>query len=221
MRGGPRPGSFAPVNEKILPLSITMMAGPQIMSAIVFVTVRDAVKISACFVAGVAIAATVGVALGRLLLSLLGSNVDLGSSSSNSSAGTIIQLVLVALLVLAALKNWLGRETAEPPKWLGTLQEAGPRKAFFTGLLVILAMPSDIVIMLTVATNLEHSNSSFVDALPFIGLTVLVSALPLLGYLLFRKRAKVAMPKVANWMNDNSWLVNIIVCGIFVVLILA
>jgi hypothetical protein len=29
------------------------------------------------------------------------------------------------------------------------------------------------------------------------------------------------MPKVRDWMNANSWLVNIIVYGIFIVLILA
>jgi ribulose 1,5-bisphosphate synthetase/thiazole synthase len=28
------------------------------------------------------------------------------------------------------------------------------------------------------------------------------------------------MPRVRDWMNTNSWLVNIIVCGIFIVLIL-
>jgi hypothetical protein len=43
---------------------------------------------------------------------------------------------------------------------------------------VILLMPSDIIIMLTVATNLEQTGSSFAEALPFIGLTVLVAVLP-------------------------------------------
>ena len=42
---------------------------------------------------------------------------------------TIIQYALIALLVAAALKNYLRRETIEPPKWLGKLQEAGPKQA--------------------------------------------------------------------------------------------
>jgi hypothetical protein len=29
-----------------------------------------------------------------------------------------------------------------------------------------------------------------------------------------------AMPKLRDWMNSNSWLVNIIVCVIFIVLII-
>jgi hypothetical protein len=85
---------------------------------------------------------------------------------------------------------------------------------------VILAMPSDIVVMLTVGTNLEQTNSSFLDALPFLGATVLVAALPLLGYLLFRRRVQTAMPKVRDWMNNNAWAVNVIVCAIFILLII-
>ena len=48
---------------QILPLAITMMLGPQIMSAIIFDTTSKPVKLSAYFLAAVAIAATVGVAI--------------------------------------------------------------------------------------------------------------------------------------------------------------
>jgi hypothetical protein len=47
-----------------------------------------------------------------------------------------------------------------------------------TGLLVIWLMPGDIIVMLTVATNLEHNDVGLVAALPFIVSTVLVAALP-------------------------------------------
>ncbi len=203
---------------QILPLAVTMMAGPQMMSDIIFITSTRPVLINGAFVLAVAIAVTAGTAIATGLVSLLG--IDLGSSSDSGSAGTIIQVALVALLILAAIKNVVRRETIEPPKWLGALQEADQKKAFTTGLLVIWAMPSDIIIMLTVGTNLQQTNSSLVDALPFIAATVLVAALPLLGYLLFRRRAQTAMPKVRDWMNNNAWAVNVIVCGIFILLIL-
>jgi len=204
---------------KILPLAITMMAGPQIMSAIIFVTHREAVRVSLAFLLGVAVATTVGTAIARGLVSALG--LDLGDPSDRGSAGVYIQIALVALLVVAVIRNYVKRETVEPPKWLGALQTASPKKALTTGLMVILVMPSDIIIMLTVATNLEQTGSSFAEAVPFIGLTVLVAALPLLGFLLFHRRAQRAMPKVRDWMRDQAWAVNVIVCAIFIVLILA
>jgi uncharacterized protein involved in cysteine biosynthesis len=49
---------------------------------------------------------------------------------------------------------------------------------------------------------------------------VLVAALPLLLFELFHRRAQQLMPKVRDWMNTNSWLVNIIVCVVFIALIL-
>jgi len=208
------------MSTQVLPLAITMMAGPQIMSAIIFVTAERAVPISVAFVVGVAIAATAGTAIALGLASLLGDATPLGQSSDSGSKGSVIQYVLVGLLVLAAIKAYVGRETAEPPKMLGRLQEADPKLALKTGLLLILLFPSDVLVLLTVGVNLEHSKSGVVDALPFILATTLIAAFPLLGYLLFHRRAVTAMPRVRDWMNANSWVVNIIACAIFIVLIL-
>ncbi len=208
------------MNLDILPLAITMMAGPQIMSAIIFVTASKAVKLSASFIVGVAVATTVGVAMALALVSLLGNGLPMGDSSDNGSTGHIIQYVLVGLLVAMAVKNYVRRETVEPPRWLGTLMSADAKKALVTGLLVILVMPSDIIVMLTVGANLAQNNAGFIAALPFIAATVLVAALPLLVYLLFHRRAQRLMPKVRDWMNTHSWLVNIIVYVVFILLIL-
>jgi hypothetical protein len=204
------------VNLETLPLAITMMAGPQIMSAILFVTTAKAVRNSVAFVGAVALAATVGVTITRAVASTL----DLGEPSDNGSTGHIIQYVLVALLVLAALKNWRQRATIEPPKWLGALMEADARKAFLVGFALILAFPSDVIVLFTVGVNLAHNDHGVVDAWPFLGLTTLIAALPLLVYLVFHRRAVEAMPKAREWMNSHSWLINIIACAIFIVLII-
>jgi Sap, sulfolipid-1-addressing protein len=205
------------MSSAILPLAVTMMAGPQEMSAILFVTHPSPVKVSLAFLTGV----TVAMVLETSILYLIAGAVDLGSSDDTGSSGTIIQLVLAGLLALLAIRTYLHRETIEPPKWLGGMMEASPTKAFTTGFLLILVMPTDIATMVTVAVNLQHNDSSLIEALPFWGLTLLIAALPILSYLLLGERAKKAMPKVRDWMFDNSWLVNIIVLGIFIVLILA
>ena len=102
---------------------------------------------------------------------------------------------------------------------MGTLQSADWETAVKTGLLLILLFPSDLIILLTVGVNLEHNDLGLVGALPFIAATTLIAALPLLLYLLFHSRAQRLMPQVRDWMNTHSWLVNIIVCVIFVALI--
>ncbi|MFF8811387.1 GAP family protein [Streptomyces pactum] len=204
----------------ILPLAVTMMVGPQIVSAVILVTTPRPVRVSLAFLTGVAAATTVGVAVMSALAGVLDSAVDLGGSSDGGSTGKIIQYVLVLLLALGALKNWLRRETVEPPKWLGTLMTADPRRAATVGFLIILLMPSDLMVMMTVGVNLQQSGASFLAALPFIALTVLIAAVPLLCFVLFRRRVRPAVPRIRDWLNTHSWLVNIIACLLFIVLIL-
>jgi hypothetical protein len=209
------------MNLDILPLAITMMAGPQIMSAIIFLTASKPERLSASFILGVAAATVVGVVVATALATLLlGNGVSLGAPSNAASIGKLVQYLLVGLLVALAVKNYLRRETVEPPRWLGTLQGADSRRALLTGLLVIWLMPGDIIVMLTVATNLKQNDAGLVAALPFIAATVLVAALPLLLYLLFHRRAQRLMPRVRDWMNTHSWLLNIITCVVFIALIL-
>jgi hypothetical protein len=204
------------VNAQIIPLAITMMAGPQIMTAIIFVTHPSPVRVSLAFLIGAAVAAT----LGTTIYYLLAGTIDLGDPSDRGSTGNIIQYLLVAALFALAIRTYLNRETVQPPKWLGGLLEASPRKALAMGFVLIFLMPTDIASMLTVGVNLQHNGDSLIAAVPFLALTLLIAAAPLLAYLLLGRRAKEAMPKVRDWMSANSWLVNIIVLGIFIVLIL-
>ena len=204
----------------VIPLAITMNAGPQIMSAIIFVTAPKPLKLSAYFLAGVVIAVTAGVTITYTVATTLGNSISLGDPSDSGSIGNIIQYLLVGLLVFLSIRSYLGRETSEPPRWLGALQNATPTTAFTTGLLLLSVFPSDLVILVTVGVNLAQQNAPLLGAVPFVLATILIAALPLLSFLLFRRRAERAMPKVRDWMNKNSWLVNIIVYVIFILLIL-
>lgn len=209
------------MNLQVLPLAITMMAGPQIMSAIVLLTAPKPVRVSVPFVVGVALATTAGVIVAGATAAALGRDAVLGDPSSRGSVGQVIQYLLVGLLLALSVRSYARRETVEPPAWLGRLQNADPKLALRTGLLVILLMPSDIIIMVTVGFNLAQSGAGLPGALPFVAATVFFAALPLLSYLLFYRRSRRLMPKVRDWMNANSWLVNIVVYVVFVALILS
>jgi hypothetical protein len=191
-----------------------MTAGPQMVAALIFAT--RAWAVSAAFLAGVAVAVTTGVTVTRWLAGVVG----LSDTGAGGPVVTVIHAALVVLLLVLAVKNWRGRATSEPPAWLGRLRTAGPRKAFVTGLLLIGLFPSDVLVMLTVGIDLAQNDAALTAALPFIGITVVIAALPLLSYLLFRRRAEALIPKVRDWMNERSWLVNITLCLFFVLLIL-
>jgi Sap, sulfolipid-1-addressing protein len=206
----------------VLPLAFTMMAGPQIISSIIFVTRESgAVKVSLAYVSAVFIAACLGILICIGLADLLGNTIDLTDDGEGSTAAKAIQIALIGLLMARALMIYIKRADSEPPKWLGALQTATARRAFEIGALLILLFPGDIVVMLTTGIHLVSEGHSWFDALPLILMTTLIAASPLIFFLIFRQRAERIMPAVRDWMNSHSWVINIVVCLVFVALILS
>jgi uncharacterized protein involved in cysteine biosynthesis len=54
--------------------------------------------------------------------------------------------------------------------------------------------------------------------LPFVLLTLLFLAIPSLLLVLLGQRGQTLLPKVRDWMNNNSWIVSEVVIGLFVVI---
>jgi Sap, sulfolipid-1-addressing protein len=92
---------------------------------VVLITAPKPVKVSAAFVAGVAITTTIGVLVALALISLLGNSIPLGSTSTGASVGHVIHYVLIGVLVVAAIKNYVQREKIEPPRWRGRCRTPG------------------------------------------------------------------------------------------------
>src|SRR5215208_1196103 len=143
----------------VIPLALTMNAGPQIMSALIFVTASKPLKLSAYFITGVVITVTAGVTITYTLASVLGNGVSLGNPSDSGSVGNIIQYVLVGLLVVLSIRSYLTRQTSEPPRWLGAMQNATPRTAFLAGLLLLSIFPPDFVVLITLGVILAQGGS--------------------------------------------------------------
>jgi cytochrome c biogenesis protein CcdA len=184
----------------VLPLAIVMSAGPQIITAVFLATSRDAKRTSLAFLAGVAAATTIGVTVFYF--------IGDGLKPSDNSGRTWFDWLIVGLLVLLALRVFVKRESAEPPKWMGRLQTADTRFAGKIGLLLYLLMPTDVISMATVGAYLASQDAPWWHSLGFVGLTVLIAGLPLIAVLLLGRRAETLLPTVRTWMSDNSWIVN-------------
>lgn len=203
--------------KEILPLALTMIVGPQLITPIILVTSKKVIPNSLAYIAAVGLAATVGTVILTIAANLF--NWQVQGSSEPSQAAQLIQTLLILLLVGASLKTYLKRKTSTLPKWMSSLQSATPKEIFKIGLGLIFLMPTDIIAMTTVGINLASQSNDGIALVPFICLTVLLAASPLLLYLLFGKRAVKAMPLVRTWMENNSWVVSIIAYTVFIWLI--
>jgi len=186
--------------------------GPQILSAIFLVTSRDPVKNSAAVLTGVLLAASVSMLVWFGLYEVLGINPRNGSSASPGTA----DYVVAALLAAAGIHTFLGRRNASVPKWMTSLQEAEPRRAFTLGFLLILAMPTDIVAVISTVHWLHVNGLGVLHSWPVVAATTAIMALPILAYLLLGRRAREAMPGIRNWLTTNAWLVNLVVIAYFI-----
>ena len=194
---------------KVIPLAFVMIAGPQILSAIFLATSESWRGDSAAFVAGAAISVTAIVSLAFL--------VSTGASHEGAS-GNALDIVFMVLLLAAGLHTYLTRKTSKPPKWMGELETAKPKRAFRLGFLLLGVFPTDILTSFAVGGSLARHGDPWWHVLPFVLLTLLLLALPSLLVLLLGKRGQTLLPKIRDWMNDNSWIVSEIVIGLFVVI---
>jgi hypothetical protein len=198
---------------EVLPLAIVMVAGPQIISAIFLATSEKWEKNSAAFLVGVLLTVTFFVTVAYVLVSLL---FDAAGSSNEDTTRKWLDGAILVLLVVAGIHKYVTRKTSKPPTWMGKLEEATPRMSFRLGVLLLGLFPTDIITNVVVGSSLARDDDPWFYCLPFVLLTVLLAALPVLFVLLLGKRAEVILPKVRDWMNTNSWIVSEVVIVFFI-----
>jgi threonine/homoserine/homoserine lactone efflux protein len=190
-------------------MAFVMIAGPQILSAIFLATSEKWQRNTAAYLAGAALSITLIVSIAYL--------ASPGAPRKGGSNDTVSVIVLV-LLLAAMVYVFLTRKTAEPPKWMGKLQTASPRLSFRLGFLLLGVFPTDILTSVAVGSYLSSHGDPWWHLLPFLLLTLLFLALPVLIVLAFGKRGRALLPRARDWMNTDSWVVSEIVLVFFIVL---
>jgi hypothetical protein len=101
------------------------------------------------------------------------------------------------------------------------LRAPSPKFAFRLGFLLLGVFPSDLVTSISVGSYLSTKGDPWWYFIPFLALTILFLALPALLLLIIGRRAEAFLPKVRDWMNANSWIVNELVLLLFVGIVIS
>jgi len=196
---------------KVLPMALAMVAGPQIVSAILLATGARALRDSAAFITGATLATTIGVTAAYMLSST-------AATATGGARSDVIDYGIIVLLLSLVVVVFRKRRHSQPPRWMSELQTATRRFSFNLGFLLFFVMPGDIVTMVTVGAYAAHHGSPWWHTLPFILLTALLVGAPVMVLLLLGNRANIILPRMRDWVDTNSWIVNEIVIGIFLVM---
>jgi threonine/homoserine/homoserine lactone efflux protein len=124
-----------------------MIAGPQIITAILLATGHNARRSSLAFLAGAALAVTVGTMIAYWITSLL---ERAACPSGQGTVKTVIDWLVIALFLFLMARTYRRRKDTKTPKWMSRLQTADAGFSFRLGLLLFLVMPTDVITMFTV-----------------------------------------------------------------------
>jgi predicted neutral ceramidase superfamily lipid hydrolase len=200
---------------EVLPLALTMNLGPGIITAIIVMTGNKPIKKTLLYLAG----AATGVAVMGFVAFLIFDLVNKGGiSSGQSTTSRVLNYVFAGLLVLLGVWVFTQRKKAQKPRWMASIQDASSKRIFTMGLLFYSVFPSDFVVLLTVGFMLAKNKMHFYSMYPFFALTLLIAAIPVLSFLILRKRAERMMPRVRDWLDSHGWIINEVVIVFFILM---
>lgn len=199
----------------IIPLSLTVMLGPQILVAMLLITRKDAIRSSLVYI--IAVVSTL-VATTYVYYSV----ASITHFHKISISGKpILKYILVLFLFYVLVKTIVNRKKiTKQPKWLTNIHNCSLPRVFYYGFMLIAFMPGDIAVEFTIGNLLNSNNESFTDAIPFFAAVALITCVPLFTFLTLGKKGHEKMEKANTWLNTHGYLINVVTLSIFILLLL-
>lgn len=156
------------------------------------------------WVAGIVAAVTVVV--------LVSASIGTGSDSAPSQGTSTVRLVLGALVLLLALRNWRRRpapgEKVELPKWLQAIEAITPVKSCGLGVVLSAANPKNLILIvgggLAIAGAPASSTGKLGAAIIFVALAASTVVLPVILYYVLGERARRWLRTLNEWLQANN-----------------
>jgi threonine/homoserine/homoserine lactone efflux protein len=193
----------------ILPLAIAAAISPFPIIGVVLMLVTPRARVNApVFVVGWLIGLAVVGTIGLTVASAAGAS-DNGSPSDGANT---TQIVLGALLLLFALRQWRKRprpgEPAPMPKWMDTVEGFTPVKAAGAGVALSAVNPKNLLLTLAAATTIASTNLSTGDQVIAYVVYVLIAtigvAAPVVIYFAMGERSQPVLDSLKTWLAHNN-----------------
>jgi threonine/homoserine/homoserine lactone efflux protein len=123
-----------------------------------------------------------------------------------------IKLVLGVLLIVIAVKQWLGRPAPgdDPPMpgWMQRIDTLGPGKALGLSILLAVVNPKNLLLIIGAGVAIAQAELSdgqdIVSVLVFTVVAACSVAIPTIAYLVLGARAKPALDRMKAWLSANN-----------------
>src|SRR6266581_6127524 len=207
---------------QILPLALGTIAPTMIGLVVIFLSDDRGLVKALAFVLGKYI---VYVLWGVVSLNLAGhiSSTSLGRASTFSE---VIFLIFGLLLLILAVRSFFGEDDpdAPPPKFMTILDKMGPVKLFGVGIVLSLMQFRFIALVLVGAAVIAEARlsttESLISVLWLALLMVWPMLIPVVVFLVLVECREAAMKSMRTWLTRNQRMINVVVLGVFSILLL-
>ncbi|SDG62514.1 GAP family protein [Microbacterium pygmaeum] len=209
----------------VLPLAIGIAISPiPIIAAILMLLSPKAKGTSAGFLLGWIVGIVAAVTVFTLLASIL---PDSDSDGPKPVHGTI-QIVLGALLLFLALRQWRSRpkagQTAALPKWMSAIDTMNAAKGLGLGFLLAAVNPKNLLMGAGAGTTIGGAGLDVGETVVVIAIFTVIAAasvaVPVLGYLIASRRMAGPLESLRTWLvHNNATVMAVLLLVIGVVLI--
>jgi len=161
-----------------------------------------------------------GLAAAGTILLLGASGAEASSSGAPAEWVSIVKIVLGAVLLGLAARQWRGRPRgdAEPelPAWMKTIDTFTPVKALGMGILLSAVNPKNLILVVGAAAAIAQTGTSASDQavalIVFVLLGTLGPGIPVGIYFLMRDRAANILENLRGWMARENATIMAVLC---------
>jgi threonine/homoserine/homoserine lactone efflux protein len=210
---------------EILPLAVGIAISPVPIIAVILMLLSPRAKATSVgFLLGWLVGITVAIVLFTLLSSVLSQRDD----SDSSPVTAVIKIILGALLLLLAAKQWRGRpaegEQAAMPKWMSAVDSMTAGRALGLGFLLSAVNPKNLLLAISAGVIIGGSNLGLGDTAIVIVVFVVIAGcsvlIPVIAYLIAAARMAGPLDSLRGWLVDNNatiMAVLLLVIGVSVI----
>jgi len=194
----------------LLPLAIGVAISPVPIIAIVLMLLATrAGSASAGFLVGW----VVGVAGATAVVTVLANTIGLSDSDSGPSAGVSwTKIVLGALLLLVAVRQWRSRprpgQEATLPKWMSAIDSFTFVKAGALGLALAAVNPKNLLLCVAAGTTVGSADLSGGDQVIAVAVFTVIAIVsvagPVIAYAVAREPMRHPLDELRTWLQANN-----------------
>jgi threonine/homoserine/homoserine lactone efflux protein len=154
----------------------------------------------------------IGWLVGLTVVSIVVLAIGLESSDGGDDAGGVVKIVIGALFLLLAVRQWRSRpaDGEEPPMpaWMASIDDFTPVRAFGLAVLLSAVNPKNLGLTIAAAATIGavglDAGEEAVVVTVYVVLASLTLIVPVVGYLAARQRMAPALESMKAWLMRNN-----------------